>query len=138
MDDKARRGNEIERKEDNPEGETTRKDRAVGYTRVSTEDQLDDYSIDAQKNSIRDRSDKESWDLKEIYADEGFSAYGGKSRARPEFKRMMEDAEAGQFDVLIVDRIDRFGREVTHTLEAVKTLTDLGITFVSAESDNEV
>ena len=50
--------------------------------------------------------------------------------ARPEFKRMMEDAEAGQFDVLIVARIDRFGREATHAPEAVKTLTDLGITFM--------
>ena len=110
--------------------------RAVGYCRGSGVEQLD--AINAQKATIRDRSDKEGWDLKEIYADEGFSAYGGKSRARPEFKRMMEDAEAGQFDVLIVDRIDRFGREVTHTLEAEKTLTDLGITFVSAESDNEV
>ena len=36
MDDKARRGNEIERNEDNPEGETTGKARSIGYVRVST------------------------------------------------------------------------------------------------------
>ena len=35
MDDKARRGNEIERKEDNPEGETTRNLCSIGYARVS-------------------------------------------------------------------------------------------------------
>ena len=38
MDDKARRGNEIERNEDNPEGETTGKARSIGYVRVSTPD----------------------------------------------------------------------------------------------------
>ena len=112
--------------------------RAVGYSRVSSSEQVDGYAIDAQKNSIRAQSAREGWDLKEIYVDEGFSAYGKKSRARPEFNRMMEDAEAGQFDVLIVDRIDRFGRDPAHTFEAQQTLIDLGITFVSVRESVDI
>ena len=55
--------------------ELPRKDRAVGYIRVNSKDQLDGYSIDAQKATIRDRNDQGDWDLQEIYVDEGLSAF---------------------------------------------------------------
>ena len=119
--------------------EATRKSRSVGYARVSSEEQLKGSSVDTQKASIRDRNDRDgNWELGSIYTDEGFSAYGDKSRIRPEFNRMMEDAEAGKFDVLIVDRIDRFGRESGHSIEALKILKRLGIRFVSVREPLDI
>ena len=120
------------------ENELPRKDRAVGYIRVNSKDQLDGYSIDAQKATIRDRNDQGDWDLQEIYVDEGLSAFGKKSRARPGFRRMMEDAKAGRFEVLIVDRTDRFGRESGHSFEAMETLNRLGITFMSVQDPVDI
>jgi DNA invertase Pin-like site-specific DNA recombinase len=62
------------------------------------------------------------------YRDEGVS--GAKDR-RPALDKLMKDARARKFDVVIVARLDRFARSVSHLLRALEEFNHLGIDFVS-------
>ena len=119
-------------------GDSSRRFRAVGYVRVSREEQLDGYSIDAQRKAIRERSDRDDREFLRFYADEGVSAFEGNSQNRPAFNEMMEDARAGKFDVLIVDRMDRFGRDSSHSIQTLKELLYLKIEFVSIKEETNI
>ena len=106
--------------------------RAVGYVRVSREGR---HSVDAQMQAISERSDHDGREFLRFYVDEGVSAFGGNSQNRPAFNEMMEGARAGEFDVLIVDRMDRFGRDSSHSIETLKELQDLGTELVSVREE---
>jgi len=57
------------------------------------------------------------------YRDEGVS--GAKDR-RPALDRLMADAKARKFDVVIVARFDCFARSLSHLLRALKEFQGLG------------
>ena len=105
--------------------------RAVGYRRVSTREQLDGFSLDAQANSIRRYASDRGWKLVNIYTDAGISAK--KDSHRPQLARLMEDAKEGRFDVVVVDKIDRFYRHLNRLLNALDQLNELKVTFVSVQ-----
>lgn len=63
-----------------------------------------------------------------IYEDEGFS---GKNIKRPEFQRMLKDAKAKKFDVLICYRLDRVSRNIADFAHLIELLSKLGIEFIS-------
>lgn len=63
-----------------------------------------------------------------IYEDEGFS--GGNTN-RPEFRRLLEDARAKKFEVLICYRLDRISRNVADFSTTLETLQKYDIDFVS-------
>ncbi|WP_297422681.1 recombinase family protein [Clostridium sp.] len=63
-----------------------------------------------------------------IYEDEGFS--GGNTN-RPEFQRMMNDAENKKFDILICYRLDRISRNVADFSTTLQILQQYNIDFVS-------
>jgi site-specific DNA recombinase len=69
--------------------------------------------------------------LGNIYTDSGISAK--KDSTRPQFARLMEDAKAGHFDVVIVDKIDRFYRHLNGLLNALDQLNNQKVTFVSVQ-----
>lgn len=102
--------------------------RAVVYTRVSTSGQaLEGVSLEAQEVQARERCEREGWDLIGIYTD----VMSGRKDARPELARLMRDAEAGAFQVVIVYRTDRLARSTAKTLQVVGELADAGVRFVS-------
>jgi site-specific DNA recombinase len=63
-----------------------------------------------------------------IYEDEGYS---GKNTARPQFKRMMEDAGRKRFSVIVCYRLDRISRNVGDFAKMIDELNRMGIAFVS-------
>jgi site-specific DNA recombinase len=105
--------------------------RAVGYRRVSMRDQVDGFSLDAQENNIRKFATSKGWELGEIYIDAGISAK--KDSHRPSLDRLMKDAEADKFDVVIVDKIDRFYRHLTGLLTALDKLHSFDVSFASVQ-----
>ena len=109
--------------------------RAVGYRRVSMRDQVDGFSLDAQEVNIRKIAAGKGWELGEIYINAGISAK--KHSHRPSLKRLMKDAEAEKFDVVIVDKIDRFYRHLTGLLTALDKLHgyDVNFAFVQEQMD---
>lgn len=63
-----------------------------------------------------------------IYEDEGFS---GKNTQRPEFQRMLRDAENKKFDVLICYKLDRVSRNVSDFSSFIEVLNKHEIGFIS-------
>ena len=65
--------------------------RCLLYSRVSTEIQVDGYSLDAQKNGLKRFAEREEMTVVDIYEDAGKS---GKSiEGRPAFKKLLSDVE---------------------------------------------
>lgn len=89
-------------------------------------------SIDNQIQMCKDYADlnlrDKAIDEFVIYEDEGFS--GGNTN-RPEFQRMMNDAENKKFDILICYRLDRISRNVADFSSTLQILRQYNIDFVS-------
>lgn len=87
-----------------------------GYARVSTKGQAKDgNSLEAQTKALTEAG------ATEIYSD----AFTGTKTDRPEFDRLMDDLESG--DTLIVTKLDRFARSMSHGSELVSELINKGI-----------
>ena len=97
----------------------------AAYCRVSTdkEDQLN--SLEAQKNFFLEYTKRTGDNLVHLYADEGIS--GTKIKNRREFLRMMDDAQRGLFELVVVKDISRFARNTVDLLQNIRKLKSLGI-----------
>lgn len=105
--------------------------RVALYARVSTEEQLEGYSIDAQQRNYHTLLEGRGWASYTEYIEEGKSARSENINKRPKFKEMIADALAHRFDVLVVDKLDRFSRRLPITLEYFNRLREAGVGFVS-------
>lgn len=105
--------------------------RAVGYRRVSMKDQVDGFSLDAQENNIQRYIESRGWELVEIYVDAGISAKKGSHR--PALERMLKEASQNKFDVIVVDKIDRFYRHLGGLLSTLDQLNGYGVSFASVQ-----
>jgi DNA invertase Pin-like site-specific DNA recombinase len=68
------------------------------------------------------------WDVVEVFTDQE----SARTTNRTGFKRMLRQAKAGRFDVLIVHKLDRFSRSVVDQLSAFDALTKADVRFISA------
>lgn len=109
--------------------------KAALYARVSSEEQVEGYSIDAQRRAFRQLCELRQWVSLREYIEEGKSAHTDDLRKRPVFKQAIDDAVAGQYDVLVVHKIDRFSRRLRVTLEYFEKLGKAGVGFVSIQND---
>lgn len=105
--------------------------RAALYARVSSEEQVEGYSIDAQKRAFQSLVQGRDWISSKEYVEEGKSARTEDANKRPVFKEMITDALAGKFDVLVVHKLDRFSRNLRITLEYFDKLLKAGVAFIS-------
>ena len=105
--------------------------KAALYARVSSEEQVEGYSIDAQRRAFQALVEGREWTTYREYVDEGKSARIDNINKRPAFKEMMSDAVAAKFDVLVVHKLDRFSRNLRITLEYFDKLLNAGVTFIS-------
>ena len=97
--------------------------RAALYARVSTTDQ----TAENQLLELRRYCEARGWTIAE-YIDHGVS--GSKER-RPALDRLTADARRRRFDVLVVWRLDRLGRNLKHLITFLDELAALGIAFTS-------
>lgn len=102
------------------------KKRVAAYCRVSSNsaDQLNSYAAQIRAYTKLIKSN-DTWELVEIFADEGLS--GMKANNRPEFQRMIEMCEHKQIDLIITKSVSRFARNVKEALEYVRNLKLLGV-----------
>jgi len=66
------------------------------------------------------------------YVDEGVS---GSKESRPELNRLMVDAHRRQFDIVLVWKIDRFGRSLKHLVNTLGDLDTYGVAFASLKDN---
>ena len=101
--------------------------------RVSTDEQaISGYGLAFQNEKLRSFifSQDYSFDEKHLYRDEGFSGTL-PIEERPAMKALFVAAKAGEFDVVLVYRLDRFGRKILMILDGVQRLADLNVAFRS-------
>lgn len=91
--------------------------RFIGYARVSTEEQNLDLQINALK-SIGCHEDN-------IFTDK----VSGSKTNRPGLDHCLEKLNSG--DILVVWRLDRLGRSMSHLVKLIEELRQLGIRFKS-------
>jgi DNA invertase Pin-like site-specific DNA recombinase len=99
--------------------------RAGLYARVST---LNGQHPEMQLVELREYSSRRGWEITSEYVDEGVS---GSKESRPELNRLMADAHRRKFDIVLVRKIDRFGRSLKHLVTALADLDAYGVTFAS-------
>ncbi|MDC7243685.1 MAG: recombinase family protein, partial [Sphaerochaetaceae bacterium] len=107
------------------------KKKAVGYARYSSTNQREE-SIVRQIESIREFCEKNNLDLIEEYIDEAQSATTDR---RDNFQRMMDDAMFGDWDFIVVYKMDRLSRNVADAMHYKKKLSKVGIRLLSVIED---
>ena len=105
---------------------------AAIYVRVSSEEQRDGHSLDEQLYQCREFCKRREFDVAAEYV-EVESAKNVTDRAQ--FRAMIDDAQAGQFAVIVCHKLDRFSRDVTEGLLTLKDLARYGVAFISASED---
>lgn len=89
--------------------------RLIGYARVSTDDKVHDAQLDELRAAGCERIFQEH--------------RSGASQARPVLTRLLSELAAG--DVLVVVRLDRLARSVSHLLQVIEDLEERGVHFRS-------
>lgn len=105
------------------------------YCRLSEEDQNksnvtdDSVSIQNQKSMLLQYALSQNWEVYRIYSDDD---YAGADRNRPEFQRLLQDAENKKFDIVLCKTQSRFTRELELVEKYIHGLFPLwGIRFIS-------
>lgn len=108
--------------------------RAAIYVRVSSERQAEGVSPEAQEADCRSMCQRQGYQVVEVYRDtEKYRVRGrivepsGTRSDRPQFLRMLRDADGGKFDVLIAWREDRLYRGVTRSVIDLKERVKAGV-----------
>ena len=108
--------------------------RVAIYLRVSTDGQVgeDRYGLTIQEESIRAYCKSQSFILNEecLYNDEGVSGSLPVEK-RPALKKLFEDAKEKKFDIVVVYKTDRIGRDLRETVNIVYDLNKFGVDFCS-------
>lgn len=100
------------------------------YARVSTEDQAERQTIQAQLDFLRKYCDLHQIPVAGEYVDDGISGTVPLDR-RPEGRRLLDDAEARRFGAVLAYRVDRLGRSLRALLDAHDDLERLGVALRS-------
>lgn len=105
------------------------------YCRLSEEDRNkqsetdDSNSIQNQKAMLLQYTMEQGWELYNIYSDDD---YAGSDRRRPQFNRLLQDAEQRKFDIVLCKTQSRFTRELELVEKYIHGLFSIwGIRFIS-------
>lgn len=97
--------------------------RAGLYARVSTHDQ---QTLGLQSEAMATYIKNRGW-----VATRRIEAVGSGARDRPGRESLMKAARRREIDVIVVWRLDRWGRSVADLMATLRDLVDLGVGFVS-------
>jgi DNA invertase Pin-like site-specific DNA recombinase len=107
--------------------------RDVVYARYSSDNQRD-ASIEDQVRQCRARIEQEGWQLEAVYSDHAIS---GATTLRPGYQKVLEDARAGRFEVLVAEALDRLSHDQENIAGLFKQLSFAGVRLITL-SEGEV
>src|SRR6266852_6069904 len=107
--------------------------RAVAYRRVSTQPQADEKrsSLETQDDRIRGYCERGGLALLDDFTD----VMSGKRDDRKEYQRMVRHVLGGGADVMVVQFLDRFGRNPREILRRVWELQEANVQVEAADED---
>lgn len=94
--------------------------KAVGYARVSSQEQIDGTSLRSQEDTIRAYASMRNLELVEVLIDAGVSG-GTPLASRPEGARVASMVESGEVGAVIVTKLDRGFRSASDCLNCVES-----------------
>ena len=106
--------------------------KGIIYLRVSTEEQVDNYSLDTQENICKKEAERRGIEIIQVFREEGRSAK--TITGRPILIDLLESCRKNrrEIDAVIVYRLDRLSRQIVDYLAIKKRLSDYEIVLISA------
>lgn len=108
------------------------------YARVSTANQEEEETINAQKIILKEEAQKKNYTVVKGYADDGWS---GDTLARPDLDQLRADAKLGIFEAVLIYDPDRLARRYSYQELIMDELKEAGIEImfitVSAPKNSE-
>ncbi len=106
----------------------------VFYGRVSTEHEAQLSALENQMQWYDEQLKYHpNWELCGRYIDRGIT--GTQAKKRPAFLKMMDDARAGKFDLIVTREVCRFARNTVDTLVATRELKSLKVEVFFVEEN---
>jgi len=105
--------------------------RAALYHRVSTREQNPALARRELRAAAAARGMRVALDVEEI-------ASAGRGSIRPGMERVMDAARRGRIDVVLVQRLDRWGRSTLDLLANIRQLRTAGVIFIAITQGLEV
>lgn len=103
--------------------------RVAAYCRVSTEEEEQQSSYEAQCTYYTDKiMTNPEWTMAGIFADEGIS--GTSTKNRDDFNRMIRRCRQKKIDLILTKSISRFARNTVDSLKYIRALRELGIGII--------
>jgi len=107
--------------------------KAALYIRVSTAEQtLHGYSLAAQEELLRGYADEHNMTVYDLYADQGKSASKSLEK-RTELLRLLADAKAGRFQVVLFKDITRWSRNAAAYYKVQEILDGAKVGWIAVE-----
>ncbi len=114
--------------------QTSKLMRAAAYCRLSTDDEEQKTSYEAQIDYYTEKINQNpEWQMAGIFADEGIS--GTQAKKRPEFLKMIRLCRQRKIDIILTKSLSRFARNTVDSLKYIRELRELGIAVIS-EKEN--
>jgi putative DNA-invertase from lambdoid prophage Rac len=98
--------------------------KAAIYARVSTDDQ----DCEMQLTALREYVAARGWMIAGEFVDAGYS---GKNTKRPALDKLLAAARQRKLDCIVVWKLDRFGRSLSHLTTMTGELASLGVRFIA-------
>ena len=103
-----------------------RKLQVAAYCRVSTEEEEQQSSYEAQCSYYTDKiMTNPEWVMAGIFADEGIT--GTSTKKRDDFNRMIRKCKKGKINLILTKSISRFARNTLDTIKYTRMLRAMGI-----------
>ncbi len=104
--------------------------RAALYARVSKGEEADETTIGIQLARCEAFCEAHGWTVVAKYQDVGISGFD-RTAVRPEYERMLKGARGGEFDALVIFKLDRLTRQLRQVSELIEMVQETGIEFAS-------
>jgi len=94
------------------------------YIRNSTNEER--QNPETQARPLKERCEREGWEY-EIFQE--FAS--GAKESRPELDKMLRRVRNGEFNIVLVYKIDRLGRSLKHLLQLIEEFEKKNVKFIS-------
>jgi DNA invertase Pin-like site-specific DNA recombinase len=94
------------------------------YIRCSTKKQ----TTDLQRAELETYLEKRGWHMVKVYDD---AAYSGTNDKRPGLQEMLRDCRSRKIDVVLIYKLDRLFRSLSHLLNTLQEWKEIGVELVS-------
>ncbi|MDE6788484.1 MAG: recombinase family protein [Ruminococcus sp.] len=102
--------------------------KAIAYIRVSSEKQVENYSLDFQDRILKRYAETNNIKLVRVFREEGYSA---TNTNRPAYKEMIKYLEENDIDVILVHKLDRLHRDETNMFNDLKRFRESKIKVIA-------